>query len=75
MFEPVVELTGKSTAAIPIREEMETLNKHLADTTEKLKDMKQQPQQPTDDHTSNVLEQYLLKYGGSSRLLDKYFAI
>ena len=43
--------------------------------TEKMKDaitMKQQ--QPTNDHTSNVLEQYLLKYGGS-RLLHKYFAI
>ena len=31
-------------------------------------------QQPTDDHTTNVLEQYLLKYGGS-RVLDKYFPI
>ena len=78
MFEPVVESTGKSTAAItkelvPIREEMKTLNGRLAETTEKMKDMKQQ-QQPTDDHTSNVLEQYLLKYGGC-RVLDKYFAI
>ena len=52
---------------------MKTLNVRLADTTEKMKDMKQQ-QQPTDDHTSNVLEQYLLKYGGSG-VLDKYFAI
>ena len=34
--------------------------------------MKQQ--QPTNDHTLNVLEQYNLKYGGS-RVLDKYFAI
>ena len=33
-----------------------------------------QQQQPTYDHTSNVLEQYLLKYGGS-RVLNKYFAI
>ena len=45
------------------------------DTTENMKDMKQQPQQPTNDHTPNVLEQYLLKYGGSSRVFDKYFAI
>ena len=37
-----------------------------------MKDMKQQPQQSADE--SNVLEQYLLKYGGS-RVLDKYFAI
>ena len=81
MFEPVVESTGKSTQAITkelasIREEMKTLNERLADTTEKMKDaitMKQQ-QQPTDDHTSNVLEQYHLKYG-RSRVLDKYFAI
>ena len=80
MFEPVVKSTGKSTDAItkelvPIREEMKTLNKRLVDTTEKMKDaitMKQQ--QSTDDHTPNVLEQYLLKYGGS-RVLDKYFAI
>ena len=55
---------------------MKKLNERLADTTERMKDavtMKQQ-QQPIDDHTSNVLEQYLLKYGGS-RVLDKYFAI
>ena len=81
MFEPVVESTGKSTQVItkelaPFREEMKTLNEHLADTTEKMKDaiiLKQQ-QQPTDDHTSNVSEHYLLKYGGS-RVLDKYFAV
>ena len=80
MFEPVMESTGKSTGAItkglaPIREEMKTLNESLADTTEKMKDaitMKQQLL--TDDHTSNVLELYLLKYGGS-RVFDKYFAI
>ena len=80
MFELVIESTGKSTDAItkelvPIREEMKTLKERLADTTEKMKDaitMKQQ--QPTDDHASNVLEQYLLKYGGY-RALDKYFAI
>ena len=44
---------------------MKTLNERLANTTEKMKDeitMKQQ-QQPTDE--SNVLEQNLLKYGGS----------
>ena len=46
MFEPVVESTGKSTAAItkelvPIREEMKMLNERLVDTTEKMKDMKQ----------------------------------
>ena len=78
MFEPVDKSTGKSTDAIAkglvlIREEMRTLNQGLANTTEKMKDaitMKQQ--QPTDDHRSNVLEQYLLKYGG---VLDKYFAI
>ena len=72
MFEPVVKSTGKSTDAIikelvPIREEMRT--------TGKMKDaitMKQQ--QHTDDQKSNVLERYLLKYGGS-RVLDKYFAI
>ena len=52
---------------------MKSPYERLVDTTEKMKDMKQQ-QQPTDDHTSNVLEQYLLKYGGS-RVLDKYFAI
>ena len=50
MFEPVVESTGKSTQAItkefaPIREEMKTLNELLPDTTEKIKDMKQQQQQ------------------------------
>ena len=80
MFETVVKSTGKSTDAItkelvPIREKMRTLNERLADTTEKMKDaitMKQQ--QPTDDQKPNVLEQYLLKYGGS-RVLDKYFAI
>ena len=80
MFEPVVKSTGKSTDAItkelvPIREEIRTLNERIADTTEIMKDaitMKQQ--QPIDDQRSNVLEQYLLKYGGS-RLLDKYFAI
>ena len=80
MFETVIESTGISTGAIteelvPIQEEMKTLNERLADTTEKMKDaitMKQE--QPTDDHTSNVLKQYLLKYGGS-RLLDKYFDI
>ena len=38
MFEPVVESTGKSTAAItkelvPIQEEMKTVNERLADTT------------------------------------------
>ena len=63
MFEPVFESTGKSTHAIikelvPIREEMKTLNGRLAmDTTGKLKDMKQQPQQQPadDDHTPNVL--------------------
>ena len=84
MFEPVVESTGKSTQAItkelvPIREEMKTLNERLAlDTTGKMKDMNQQPQQlpADDDHTPNVFDQYLLKYGGSSRrVLDKYFAI
>ena len=82
MFEPVVKSTGKSTDAftnelVPIREEIKTMNKHLVDTTEKMKDtitMKQQQQHPTDDDTSNVLEQYLLEYGGS-RVLDKYFAI
>ena len=81
MFEPVVKSTGKSKDAItkelvPIREEIKTLSKHLTETTEKMKDaitMKQQ-QHPTDDHMSNVLEQYLLEYGGS-RVLDKYFAI
>ena len=77
MFEPVVKSTGKSTQA-PIREEMKTLKEHLADTTEKMKDAitaKQQQQsisKPVDE--SNVLEQYLLKYGGS-RVLDKYFVI
>ena len=80
MFEPVVESTGKSTRDItkelaPIREEMKTLNERLADTTEKMKDaITMNQQQPTDDHTSNVSEQYLLKYGGS-RVLDKYFAV
>ena len=80
MFEPVVESTGKSTEVItkelvPIREEMKTLNEHLADTTEKMKDaITMNQQQPTDDHTSNVLEQYSLKYEGSS-VLDKYFAV
>ena len=79
MFEPLVESTGKSIQAItkelvPIREEMKTLYERLVDITEKMKDMKQQPQQPTDDHTPNGFGQYLLKYGGS-RLLDKYFAI
>ena len=59
MFEPVVESMGKSIQTItkelaPIREEMKMLNKRLADTTEKMKDMKQQ-QHPTDDHISNVL--------------------
>ena len=81
MFEPFVESPGKSTGAItkelaPIREEMKTLNERLADTTEKMKDvitMKQQ-QQPTYDHTSNVLVQYNLKYG-ESRVLEKYFAV
>ena len=34
--------------------------------------MKQQL--PTNDHTSNILDQYLLKYGGT-RVLDKYVAI
>ena len=75
MFEPVIETTGKSTCAITeelvqIREEMKTLNVCLADTTEKMKGaitMKQQ--QPTDDHTSIALEQYLLKYGGSINIL------
>ena len=78
MVEPVVESTGKSTEAItkelvPIREEM----KRLADTTKKMKDvvtMKQQ-QTPLIDQASNVFEQYLLKYGSSSRVLDEYFAI
>ena len=82
MFEPVVESTGKSTQAItkelvPIREEMKTLNERPAlDTTGEVEDMKQQPQQQPadDDHTPNVFDQYLLKYGGS-RVLDKYFAI
>ena len=83
MFEPVVESTGKSTQVIakelvPIREEMKTLNGRLAlDTTGKIKDMKQQSQQQQpadDDHTPNVFDRYLLKYGGS-RVLDKYFAI
>ena len=64
MFEPVVKSTGKSTQAIreevaPIREEMKTLNGHLADTTAKMKDAitakQQQQQQPTDE--TNVLEQ------------------
>ena len=57
----------------PIREERKTLNEHLADTTEKMKDAitakQQQQQQPADE--SNVLEQYLLKYGGSSRVDGK----
>ena len=85
MFEPVVESTGKSTKAltkelVPIREEMKTLNECLADMIEKMKDvvtMKQQQQQtPPVDQESNVFEQYLLKYGGSSsRVLHKYFAI
>ena len=72
MFEPLIESTGKSTGAIikeltPIREEMKTLNERLADITEKMKDaITMKRQQPTDDHTSNVLEQYLLKYGGST---------
>ena len=35
----------------------------------------QQHQIPSVDQESNVFEQYLLKYGGSSRVLDKYFAI
>ena len=75
MFEPVVESTGKSTEAITkelvqIREEMKTLNECLADTTEKMKDaIIMNQQEPTDDHTTNVLEQYLLKYGGC-RVLD-----
>ena len=52
MFEPVVESTVKLTAAItkelvPIREEMKTLIERLADTTDNMKDMKQQSQQPT----------------------------
>ena len=34
-----------------------------------------QPQTSPIDQQSNVFEQYLLKYGGSSRVLDKYFAI
>ena len=79
MFEPVfIESTGKSTETItkeliPIREEMKTLNKHLTDTTENMKDvvtMKQQ-QTPPINQKSNVFEQYLLKYGGY-RVLDKY---
>ena len=79
MFEHVVESTGKLTAAItkelvPIREEMKTLKERLVDTTKKMKDMKLQLQQSTDDQTLNVLEQYLLKYVGS-RVLDKYFTI
>ena len=80
MFETVVESTGKSTEAntkelVPIREEMKTLNEHLAEKTGKMKEaitMKQQ--QLRNDHASNALEQYLLKYGGS-RMLDTYFAI
>ena len=57
---------------------MKTLNEHLADKTEKMKDvitMKQQHQTPSVDQESNVSEQYLLKYGGSRRVLEKYFAI
>ena len=56
---------------------MKPLNERLAlGTTGKMKDMKQQPQQQPadDDHTPNIFDQYLLKYGGS-RVLDKYFAI
>ena len=56
---------------------MKTLNERLVlDTTGKMKDMKQQPQQQPadDDHTPNVFDQYLLKYGGT-RVLDEYFAI
>ena len=56
---------------------MITLNERLADTTEKTKDvvnMKHQQISPI-DQGSNVYEQYLLKYGGSSRALDKYFAL
>ena len=83
MFEHVFESTGKSAAAIikelvPIREEMKTLNERLVDTTEKMKDMKQQPQQSTDDQTLNVSEHYLLKYGGSkysTYVGSKYSAI
>ena len=76
MFEPVIESKGKSTEAItkelvPIREEMKTLTEPLADTTEKMK----QQQTPRIDQESNVFEQYLLKYGVSTRVLDKYFAI
>ena len=37
--------------------------------------MKQLYQIPPVDPESIVFEQYLLKYGGSSRVLDKYFAI
>ena len=63
---------------VPIREEMKTLNERLAlGTTGNMEDMKQQQpqQQPAaDDHTPNVFDQYLLKYGGS-RVVDKYFAI
>ena len=85
MLEAVVESTGKSTEVItkelvPIREEMKTLDEHLVDTTEKMKDvvtMKQQQQKnPPIDQESNIFEQYLLKYrGSSSRVLNKYFAI
>ena len=56
---------------------MEALNERFADAEEKMKDvvtMKQQ-QAPPIDQESNFFEQYLLKYGGSSRALDKYFAI
>ena len=57
---------------------MKTLNERLADTTEKMEDvviMKQQHQTPSVEQESNDFEQYLLKYGGSSRVLEKYFAI
>ena len=62
---------------VTILEEMKTLNERLADATEKMKDvvtMKQQQILPIDQE-SNVFEQYILKYGGSSRVLDKYVFI
>ena len=59
MFEPVVKSTGKSTQAIreelaPIREEMKTLNEHLTDTTEKMKDAITAKQQQQQQQTSQM---------------------
>ena len=66
-----------SKELVPIQEEMKTVNECLADTTEKIEvvvTMKQQ-QTPPIDQESNVFNQQLLKYGGSSRVLDKYFGV